>query len=343
MEIGNQIKQLRIRRGITQDAMAQHLGVTPQAVSKWERGATTPDISLLPDISAYFGVTIDELFALSDVTRMDRIQNMIWDVRYLDPADVEKERQFLLEKARREPDNCQAYELLADMENHIAKEHRDFAEEYAKEALKRNPESKNAHASLVEAMGGIIGDWYVSNHFMLIEHYRNFVEKHPTVTRGYMWLMDHLLDAGRIEEAAEYCNRFLEIDQTFRHLWYQGQVYWHRGEKEAAFSYWQQMEREYPDDWMVYLKMGDIMARSGNYDTAKAYYRTAIAKQNAPVYCDCFESIAQVCELQGNNQEAIDVLHEELEIMKSDWDEISGETSNYVRRNIARLERKRNV
>jgi len=105
MEIGNQIKQLRLRRGITQEAMAQHLGVTPQAVSKWERGAATPDISMLPAISAYFGVTIDELFALSDDTRMDRIQNMIWDVRYFDPADVEKERQFLLEKGRREPEN----------------------------------------------------------------------------------------------------------------------------------------------------------------------------------------------------------------------------------------------
>ena len=40
MEIGNQIKQLRRRRGITQEAMAQELGVTAQAVSKWERGVS---------------------------------------------------------------------------------------------------------------------------------------------------------------------------------------------------------------------------------------------------------------------------------------------------------------
>ena len=38
MEIGNQIKALRLRRGTTQEALAQHLGVTAQAVSKWERG-----------------------------------------------------------------------------------------------------------------------------------------------------------------------------------------------------------------------------------------------------------------------------------------------------------------
>lgn len=40
MEIGNQIKALRLRRGITQEDMAQHFGITAQAVSKWERGGS---------------------------------------------------------------------------------------------------------------------------------------------------------------------------------------------------------------------------------------------------------------------------------------------------------------
>ena len=40
MEIGNQIKALRMRRGITQEAMAQHFGLSPQAVSNWERGVS---------------------------------------------------------------------------------------------------------------------------------------------------------------------------------------------------------------------------------------------------------------------------------------------------------------
>ena len=92
MDIGNQIKSLRLRRGITQEELALHLGITAQAVSKWERGVATPDISLLPAISVYLGVSIDELFSLSDETRMERIQNMLWDVRYLNQADVETSR-----------------------------------------------------------------------------------------------------------------------------------------------------------------------------------------------------------------------------------------------------------
>lgn len=38
MNIGNQIKALRLRRGVTQEALAQHFGITSQAVSKWECG-----------------------------------------------------------------------------------------------------------------------------------------------------------------------------------------------------------------------------------------------------------------------------------------------------------------
>ena len=57
-----------------------------------------PDISLLPALSAYFGVTIDELFALSDATRMGRIENMLWDVRFLNAADVEKMSLLLKER-----------------------------------------------------------------------------------------------------------------------------------------------------------------------------------------------------------------------------------------------------
>ena len=40
MNIGKQIKALRLRRGVTQEAMAQHLGITAQAVSKWENGVS---------------------------------------------------------------------------------------------------------------------------------------------------------------------------------------------------------------------------------------------------------------------------------------------------------------
>ena len=60
--ISEKIYELRKARGITQDALAAELGVTYQAVSKWENALACPDISLLPKIAEYFGIKISELF-----------------------------------------------------------------------------------------------------------------------------------------------------------------------------------------------------------------------------------------------------------------------------------------
>lgn len=61
MNIGNNIKQLRQRLNLTQEQIAFKLGVSYQAVSKWENNVNTPDISLLPEIADLFGVSIDSL------------------------------------------------------------------------------------------------------------------------------------------------------------------------------------------------------------------------------------------------------------------------------------------
>lgn len=63
MNLGIQIKKLRLQKGISQEVLAKQLRVTAQAVSRWENGITAPDISMLPAIAYYFQVSIDMLFA----------------------------------------------------------------------------------------------------------------------------------------------------------------------------------------------------------------------------------------------------------------------------------------
>ncbi len=63
--IGQQIKKFRMAKGITQEQLGQLVGVTTQAVSKWERGGT-PDAELLPKLSEVLSVSIDTLFGLGD-------------------------------------------------------------------------------------------------------------------------------------------------------------------------------------------------------------------------------------------------------------------------------------
>ena len=61
MTIGKRIAHLRKEKGLTQEELAQHMGISPQAVSKWENDQTCPDISALPKLARLFGVTVDEL------------------------------------------------------------------------------------------------------------------------------------------------------------------------------------------------------------------------------------------------------------------------------------------
>ena len=73
MNIGEQILFLRKNRGITQEQLAQKLGITNQAVSKWESGQCLPDIQLLPEIAEYFNVSVDELMGRTAAKNDDDI------------------------------------------------------------------------------------------------------------------------------------------------------------------------------------------------------------------------------------------------------------------------------
>lgn len=73
VNIGSTIARERRARGITQEALAAHLGVTKAAVSKWEVGASLPDTALMPHIAAYFNITIDELFGLEQGLTREKI------------------------------------------------------------------------------------------------------------------------------------------------------------------------------------------------------------------------------------------------------------------------------
>ena len=336
IEIGLRIKELRQRRGITQDAMAQHFGLTPQAISKWERGVATPDIGLLPDLSAFFGVTIDALFALPDDVRMERIQNMLWDDRYFDPEEVEQTRKFLLRKGREEPENGTVFGFLAEMENHLAVEHREKAEEYAKEALHRDPDAKNAHSELNAAMGGICPDWNGRNHYLQIRYYQEFIAKNPNNWSAYMWLMDQLIDDYRLREAEQYCDQFAKINHTYRVALYRGMIAWQKGDREEAFRIWEQMEKENPNEWCVYHNIGDYLVRSGRYEAGLAYYRKAMDVQLSPPLVDPLQAIAQLCEIMGDIAGAIAARQEEADIIEHQW-QITGEELNCVLRDIERL------
>lgn len=76
LQLGEIIKSLRKRDGRTQDALAEALGISAQAVSRWETNMAYPDMELIPSIANYFNVSIDELFGY-DSERDKKVDEII--------------------------------------------------------------------------------------------------------------------------------------------------------------------------------------------------------------------------------------------------------------------------
>ena len=76
--IGKRIKKLRTDGNITQETLASHLNITPQAVSKWEQELALPDISLLVPIADFFGVTTDYL--LREASKAQKIDSSFFEI-----------------------------------------------------------------------------------------------------------------------------------------------------------------------------------------------------------------------------------------------------------------------
>lgn len=81
IRIGEKIRLLRRKNDVTQDQLAAYLGVTPQAVSRWESGICYPDMGTLPAIADYFSVNMDELLCYTNNQKRQREQ------AYLEQAD----------------------------------------------------------------------------------------------------------------------------------------------------------------------------------------------------------------------------------------------------------------
>ena len=109
--IGENLKKLRARRNVTQEALANYLGVTYQAVSRWENDIVYPDIELIPEIARFFAVSLEEIMGCENGEKEAEekariINNNWWGV---DPWERVGE---LRELARQYPNNWAIREHL---------------------------------------------------------------------------------------------------------------------------------------------------------------------------------------------------------------------------------------
>lgn len=320
MEIGTKIKNLRLERNVTQEALAEHLGVTAQAVSKWERGVAAPDISLLPELSVFFGVRIDDLFELNNKERMERIERMLeHDGGILSKEDFDYAERFLKELIADEPSNAAAIRMLVDLYLGRAADCHTKAEALCKRAIELEPTEKEGHSLLSFAAYGACWDWCCSHHFELIDYYYGFVAKNPDYKSGYFWLLDNLIADGRLAEAEQVVEKLERFGDIYNIPMYRGQIAYMRGDWAAAEAQWQTMKDKWPDNWVIWSCIGDCYAKNSRYDEAVEHFKKGIELEPAPRYTDNWISIAEIRTIQKRWAEAAEAYDHVAEIQKSDW------------------------
>ncbi|MDR0897427.1 MAG: helix-turn-helix domain-containing protein [Oscillospiraceae bacterium] len=342
LHLGPNIRALRLQKGVSQEALAGQLGVTFQAVSKWETGVTAPDIALLPELAVYFGVPIDDLFALSEAARLDRVQTLLDDVRTLTREQFDASRTYLSGVIAKTPDNARANALLAELYLKAAQNLREMATASAQRALAIAPDTKAHHVALIEAMGGVVGDYYFQRHYALNAYYKQFLEEHPADARAHLFAFDQLFADARYEEAEQVLEAHKRLSpRHVCHLFYAGDLLYARGQREAALALWQQGETDYDGArWLGHCCYAERMERLCRYEEALAHYRLASDAAEKPRFVDPQLAMAQIYELLGRYEEAIAVREEEIAIKKEEWGFESGEAIDAPLRAIAALRRK---
>ena len=98
INIGKNITKFRRNKGITQDELANYIGVSKSSVSKWENNITYPDILLLPQLATLFNVSLDELMGYEPQLTKDDIKKIYYSL-----ADefTEKKPDEVLEKCEK--------------------------------------------------------------------------------------------------------------------------------------------------------------------------------------------------------------------------------------------------
>ena len=333
--IGMNIKQLRQEKHIKQDTLADAIGVSAQAVSKWETGASDPDIALLPKLANYFGVSIDELFEVPRSEKMERIQNMIWDERRINPETFDRTVAYLEGILKEDPKDAEALTMLAELYNHRAHGDHENASYYAERALDADPaDENNAWAAYLEANNAPCGDNWLDNHFSAIRFIRAFLEKNPDDRYAKIILAENLLADHRLDEAEAAIAQMKKDDA---YLDYSAKLAFMKGDREEALKLWKKAAEDYPNRWQATDTLGEGYLALGMYGEALDAFEKCFTMQSAPRYTDGLFARAQVHEEIGDYEGAIEDRRRIIDCLKTEYNVTDGESVDENLREIERL------
>lgn len=341
MDIGKQIKYYRTLKNVKQEELADYLGVSFQAVSKWETGASVPDVSLLPGLAVYFGITIDELFKMPNEAQFERIENMVQMEHEIEDNTFLYFEKFLTDMTMNPAEKERALTDLAHLCNHRALAAHKKAVQYAKAAFALNPESHDAWSAYLEAANGVCGDEWYDNHFEVIQYFKAFLTEHPDNFLALYGMIENLLADCDYDEALSYIEALEKSAPAKKHmvLQYKGDVAFGKGDTDAALSYWKAATQTTPPQWQAFCDMGDNLKKLGRYEEAMQYYEESFTMQKSPRISDGLYSIAQIEERLGHYEKAIDAHERIIRNLNEDYGITKGVEIDTRKQEMARLKK----
>ena len=322
MELGKKIRQLRFKAGLTQEQLAEQLGIGPQSVSKWENAVAMPDITTLPLLAEVFGVTIDDLFDLTAEQRFNRIEHRM-DIEDELPQDVFLEyEEFLRGQAAEGAHQKRATELLAYLYWHRMEMFSQKARRYARDAVRRAPGEKGCQWILQKAEGHAAWDWNISNHTVAIDFYRELVEQNPDERMPYLYLLDNLIADHRADEAEAVLDRLRRLPDARPTMVevYRAHIALARFDEATADGIIEKLLADHPDDFLCLFEAAQYYAGKCSYDNAIACYeRSFAAETRRPRFQDELQGIMDIHVIRGEYRQAAETCDRILALLRDEW------------------------
>ena len=324
MNIAHKIKQLRASAGLTQEQLANRLGISAQSISKWETGVTMPDITLLPALSGELGVTIDDLFDLSVNQKMQRIDRRL-DIEEEFTSDVFYEYEsFLKTQLDEGEDRRKVLSLLAHLYHHRMLSDSRKVSKYAREAISLAPEIKECQWLLQRAEGAVSWDWNVNNRTPVIEFYKRVIENdniEPKSPMPYYEVMDNLIAEHRTREARAYLEVYktLPAHKPVLVPIYEANIALAEFDAQKADAIMEEAAKVFGENSDFVFECAQYHARKCEYNKAIACYERVWEMWEKPRFTDALESIAIIYEILGEREKAIEAYDRMIACIKEEW------------------------
>lgn len=300
LNLGSVIKRLRAEHSVKQEELAEYLGISFQAVSKWETGTTLPDITLLPKLAAFFGVRIDELFSVNHEDELERIDIMLQREAMTD-QNYSYAKRVLDGILRENQDDISAIKRYAKV--YLTKTNTDLlaAGRMLEKAMELSPLDEEVY-SLYRAVRGGSEYKYHSDNDWFIRVCEPYAKKYPQNYSLYRMLIEAMISKKYFERAEELLAsvQFEGENKSMREI-FLGDIALAKGDEQAAKEIWNTIPKE---DWLGQYEAGERFNRLNEYEKAIECFNNAYEAQTAPHKMDMMYSLAFLYKKLGRFADA---------------------------------------